>query len=157
MDPNILAFAWIVWIALILIFGVIEVFTLDFTFLMLAVGSVGGLLASLFGAPWWVQILVAAVLAIVLIFAVRPSLLRALRSGGDATPSNVDALLGLAATATRPFVDGDGEAKLANGETWTARMVPSYASIPVQLGDRLEVVAIEGATAIVQPKERTAS
>ena len=57
-SQTVIQFAWIVWLALALIFVVVEVFTLDFTFLMLAVGSVGGLLASLFGAEWWVQILV---------------------------------------------------------------------------------------------------
>ena len=74
-------FAWVIWLALILIFIVIEVFTLDFTFLMLAVGSVGGLLSSFAPIPFWLQIVITAVLAVLLIFAVRPPLLRRLRSG----------------------------------------------------------------------------
>ena len=58
---DITSFAWIVWLVLILVFVIIEMLTLDFVFLMIAVGSVGGLLSGLFGAPWWLQIIIAAV------------------------------------------------------------------------------------------------
>jgi hypothetical protein len=54
-------YAWIVWLAIILIFGIIELTTLDFTFLMLATGSLGGLVSGLLGAPWWLQIIIAGV------------------------------------------------------------------------------------------------
>lgn len=151
---ELLQFAWIVWVALILVFGVIEIFTLDLTFLMLALGSVGGLVASLFEAPWWLQIIVAAAVALLLLLLVRPPLLRALRSGGDETPTNVDALLGMSATATRAFESGAGEVKLANGERWTARLLPADVGVDVRAGDRVTVVAIEGATAVVEPNER---
>ena len=42
--------AWVAWLALILVFLIVEVLTLDFTFLMLAIGSFGGLIAGLVGA-----------------------------------------------------------------------------------------------------------
>lgn len=148
---TVVHFAWIVWIALVLIFLVVEVFTLDMTFLMLAIGSVGGLLSSLFGTPVWAQFVIAVVLALLLIFLLRPPLLRALQKGGDPTPTNVEALLGLSATVTRAFVAGAGTAKLANGETWTARSVPQASDFPLAVGDRVTVVAIDGATAVVEP------
>jgi membrane protein implicated in regulation of membrane protease activity len=114
------------------------------------------LLASLFGAGWWLQIIVAAVLSLALLFLVRPPLLRALRSGGDPTPSNVDALLGAEGAASTAFVDGAGQVKLVNGETWSARLTGIASDNPVTIGDHVRVVAIEGATAIVEPTERTA-
>lgn len=89
-------YAWILWLALILIFVIVEMITLEFTFLMLAVGSVGGLVTGLIGAPFWIQVPVAAILAALLLFTVRPPLLRLLKRGGDPTPSGADALLGLA-------------------------------------------------------------
>jgi membrane protein implicated in regulation of membrane protease activity len=150
---EINAIAWVVWLALILVFLVIEIFTLDFTFLMLAVASVGGVISSLLGVPWFLQLVIVGVLAIVLLFAVRPPLIHALRKGGDPTPSNVDALIGLKGTVTTAFDDGAGHAKLANGETWTARSV-GHDDLP--LGDKVVVVAIEGATAVVAPMERNA-
>jgi membrane protein implicated in regulation of membrane protease activity len=43
--------------------------------------------------------------------------------------------------------------KLANGETWTARL-SGDASQPLETGDPVLVIAIEGATAVVVPAER---
>jgi membrane protein implicated in regulation of membrane protease activity len=144
-------FAWVIWIALILIFVVIEAFTLDFTFLMLALGSVGGLVSSLLGADLWLQLVITAALAILLIFALRPPLLRRLRHGEDPTPSNLDALTGMRATVQKDFADGVGHVKLANGETWTARTI---GGVGLDEGQKVIVTAIEGATAVVEPEER---
>jgi len=147
-------YAWVAWIALILVFVIVEVTTLEFTFLMLAIGSVGGLLAGLFGAPWWLQAIIAGVLAVLLLFTVRPPLLRALRRGGDPTPSNVEALLGLRGTVVVPIGSDAGQVKLSNGETWTLRT--TGPAITLALGETVAVVAIDGATAVVAPIERTA-
>lgn len=141
---------WVLWLALILVFVIIEVFTLDFTFLMLAGGSLGGLVAHFLTAPLWAQIVAAGVLAILLLFVVRPPLLRAFRKGGDPTPSNVEALLGLTGTVVKEFADGRGQVKLANGETWTARLADDVAGELVE-GERIVVQRIEGATAVVVP------
>ena len=150
-------YGWIFWVALILIFVIIEVTTVDFTFLMLAVGSVGGLITGLIGAPWWAQVLIAGVLTLILLFLVRPALHRALNRGDPAPATNVAALLGLGGTVTNDFVDGNGYVKLTNGETWTARLSSSTQSSPVETGERVVVTAIEGATAVVAPVERNAS
>jgi membrane protein implicated in regulation of membrane protease activity len=147
-------YAWIVWLALILVFGIIELTTLEFTFLMLAVGSLGGLLSGLFGLPWWAQIMVAAVLSLLLLFALRPALLRALKRGGDPARSNVDALLGLSGTVTNDFSGNANHVKLSNGETWTAKLLSDDRALVE--GERVIVSAIDGATAVVVPVERTA-
>jgi membrane protein implicated in regulation of membrane protease activity len=158
MNGDVISsWAWIVWIALILLFAVIEMLSLDFTFLMLSLGSVGGLVSGLLGAPWWVQIIVAGVLAVILLFGVRPPLHRRLHRGGDPAKSNVDALLGQAGTVVRRFADGAGQVKLANGETWTSRVQTGSAAPALDEGDRVVVIAIEGATAVVAPAERTVS
>lgn len=141
---------WVLWLALILIFVIIEVFTLDFTFLMLAGGSLGGLVAHFLTAPLWAQVVAAGVLAIVLLFLVRPPLLRSFRKGEDPTPSNVDALLGLTGAVVKEFFDGRGQVKLANGETWTARLADD-ATGSLTEGARVVVQRIEGATAVVVP------
>ncbi|MCU1513363.1 MAG: NfeD family protein [Microbacteriaceae bacterium] len=152
----ITTYAWIFWLALILVFVIVEVATVDFTFLMLAIGSIGGLDSGLFGLPWWAQVVIAGVLSIVLIFFVRPPLQRAMHKGGDLTPSNVEALLGLSGVVSLAFVDGHGQIKLSNGETWTAQLSGLTENRPVEAGERVVVTAIEGATAVVLPAERTA-
>jgi len=151
------SYGWIIWLALILIFGIIEVTTLEFTFLMLAVGSLGGLLSGLVGLPWWAQIIVAAILSVLLLFAVRPALLRTLKRGADPALSNVEALLGLAGVVTNDFSGNANHVKLANGETWTAKLSSLLEDRPLVEGERVIVTAIEGATAVVVPAERTAS
>jgi membrane protein implicated in regulation of membrane protease activity len=146
-------YAWIFWLALILIFVIIEVTTVDFTFLMIAVGSLGGLIVGLFGVPWGYQVVAAGVIAILLLFLVRPPLQRALKRGGDHARSNVDALMGLTGTVVVDFNGKAGTVKLANGETWTAKLAGA-PDTPLEEGDRVVVTAIEGATAIVAPAER---
>jgi membrane protein implicated in regulation of membrane protease activity len=152
VEPDVItSWAWVFWLGLILLFVIIEVNTLEFTFLMLALGSVGGLVAGLVGAPWWAQLIIAAVLALLLLFFVKPPLLHALRKGADPARSNVDALLGLGGSVTVDFRSGSGLVKLANGETWTARAADGVAGPELREGARVVVTAIEGATAVVVP------
>jgi membrane protein implicated in regulation of membrane protease activity len=141
-------FAWIGWIVLIAIFLVIEMLTLDFTFLMLGIGGLAGLIADLFTAPIWLQVVIAAVVAALLIFLLRPPLLRRLRRGEDPTPTNVAALLGLGGLVVATVTPVGGQVKLANGETWTARVDEPLALEP---GVAVRVVRIDGATALVRP------
>jgi membrane protein implicated in regulation of membrane protease activity len=149
--------SWVFWLAIILIFIIVEVMSLEFTFLMLAVGSLGGLVAGLIGAPWWVQIIVAGVLSLILLFFVRPPLLRTLRKGADPARSNVDALLGLQGTVVVAFDDGRGQVKLANGETWTSRLADGSGEHALSEGEKVVVSAIDGATAVVLPAARPAA
>jgi membrane protein implicated in regulation of membrane protease activity len=149
---EITSFAWLVWLGLILLFLVIEVFTLDFTFLMIAIGSLGGLLSSLIGVPWFLQILIAAALSLLLIFAVRPSLIKRLRRNSDPALTLVAALIGARGVVSTSFIGGQGHVKLSNGEVWTARVDVASEIAPV-IGDHVVVIAIEGATAIVELDE----
>lgn len=149
-------YAWIGWLVLILVFAIIEVFTLEMTFLMLALGSVGGLVSGLFGIPWWAQFIVAAILALALILTLRPPLLRALRRGGDPARSNVDALIGGDGTVVRTVDPSGGQVRLRNGEVWTARLSPVTEHRDVAVGEVVLVTGIDGATAVVVPFERSA-
>ena len=152
MDADVItSWAWVFWLGLILLFIIVEVNTLEFTFLMLALGSVGGLVAGLVGAPWWAQLIIAAVLAIALLFFVKPPLLHALRKGADPARSNVHALLGLGGAVTVEFRGGSGQVKLSNGDIWTARIADGADPAALDEGTRIVVTAIEGATAVVVP------
>lgn len=151
MPADVLtSWAWVFWLALILVFLIIEVLTLSFVFLMVAVGSLGGLVAGLIGAPWWVQLIVAAVLSLLLLFFVRPPLLRLTHRGADPARSNVDRLIGASGTVVKVFDDGSGQVKLSNGETWTAKP-PRHSTSPLVEGETVHVDLIEGATAVVSP------
>ena len=105
-------FAWIGWLVLILVFLVIEMLTLDFTFLMLSIGGVAGLGSDLLGAPIWLQVIIAGAVAVVLILVLRPPLLKRLRRGEDPTPTNVDALVGLSGQVMSTVTAHGGQVKL---------------------------------------------
>jgi len=156
MLVDLTQYLWILWLALVVLFVIIELLTLEFTFLMIAAGTlIGGLGANLLGWVWWVQIGLAAVISALLIFTIRPLLLMTLHKGGDKTPSNIDALYGQGARVMRDFAEGSGIVKLDNGETWTARLAASAASEPLFEGDRAIVTRIDGAVAEVVPLTTT--
>jgi membrane protein implicated in regulation of membrane protease activity len=153
MDAFVGEYAWIVWLVLILLFVTIEMVTLDLTFLMIAVGSLGALLSALLGVPWWLQLLIAAGLTFTLLLGIRPPLLRLLKRGGDPAKTNVDALLGLDGRVVSTIGATGGQVRLANGETWTARLSPGTNGV-AEPGERVLVTEIDGATAVVIPAER---
>ncbi|MFJ4174362.1 NfeD family protein [Microbacterium sp. NPDC089696] len=140
--------AWIGWLVLIALFLVIEMLTLDFTFLMLSFGSAVGLVTDLVGLPAWAQVIIAAVAAAAFILLLRPPLLRRLHRGEDPTKSNVDALLDLRGIALQDVTQISGQVKLSNGDTWTAR---SLSAVAIPQGSPVAISAINGATAIVRP------
>ncbi|MFD1722607.1 NfeD family protein [Amnibacterium endophyticum] len=152
MFPDLFAYTWLLWLVIAVGAVVLELLTLNLVFLMIAIGSlVGGLGTWLLGWSWPLQVVAAAVLSGLLVFAVRPLLYRLLVHGREPHRTNVDALSGMSARATTVFAEGTGYARLANGETWTARLDDAHEHAEVGAGARLTVVAIEGATAVVAP------
>ncbi|GAA2753733.1 NfeD family protein [Amnibacterium kyonggiense] len=152
MFPDLFAYTWVLWLVITVVAVVLELVTLSLVFAMIAVGSlVGGLGTWLLGWPAPLQVVAAAVLSALLVFLIRPVLYRALVAGKPRQLTNVDALHGMSARATASFVDGTGYARLANGETWTARLDAHHEHEPVAVGARLTVIGIDGATAVVAP------
>ena len=153
---DLTQYLWIIWLVFVIICVIIEVVTLEFTFLMIAAGSLlGGLGLNLIGAEWWVQVGAAAILSALLLFTIRPLLLQTLRKGSDPAKSNVDALYGMRARVLLPVTDTGGQVKLANGETWTARLAADLTDhLSLGEGDRVVVTCVDGATVEVAPEER---
>lgn len=156
MLPDLTTYLWILWLALAVLFVIIELITLEFTFLMLAAGTLlGGLGTNLLGGPWWLQVGLAAVFSALLLFTIRPLLLRALKRSSPVTLTNVDALVGMPARVVAPFLDGAGSVKLDNGETWTARLGPALTDADLTVGASAVVLAVRGATVEVAPPTPT--
>ena len=151
MMPDLTQYLWIVWLVLALLFVIVELLTLEFTFLMLAAGAlIGGLGVNLLGGPWWLQVGAAAAISALLLFTIRPLLLRALRRSSGDVKTNVDALYGIDGRVVAAFVEGDGSVKLDNGETWTARAASGILDADLELGTRVTVYAVRGATVEVR-------
>jgi membrane protein implicated in regulation of membrane protease activity len=135
---------WTLWTGLALILGIIETTTLDLVFLMLAVGAAGGAVVAAVGAPFLVQALAAIAVSVGMLGVVRPIAKRHLHQP-ITERTGVAALVGRRAIVLERVDGTGGRVKLA-GEVWSAR---SYDGSVIEAGASVDVVEIQGATALV--------
>lgn len=137
--------AWVWWLIGAVALGIPLVLTAMPEFGMFAVGAVAAAItAGLGGGVVW-QVLVFAVVSVALIAVVRPIAARH-RSAQPGLASGIDALKGRQAEVLERVDGRNGRIKLA-GEVWSARSLDSAQAYEV--GQQVDVVEIEGATAIV--------
>jgi len=140
---------WLWWVGAALLFGILEMASLDLVFAMLAGGAVAGAIAYALGAPVWLQCVVAAVCALLMLFVLRPWLLHRLRERVDLVETNAAALVGREAVALSTVTPEGGRVKIG-GEVWSARVADEGAA-PIPPGAPVRVARIDGATAVVAP------
>jgi membrane protein implicated in regulation of membrane protease activity len=140
---------WAAWLGFAVVLGLVEVTTLDLTFLMLSAGAVAAAGAAAIGLPFALQAVVAIVVAIGMLGVVRPVAIRHLRTPA-AIRTGTDALVGSAAVALERVDANGGQVKL-KGEVWSARTYDPH--VVIEAGRNVEVVQIDGATAIVYESE----
>ncbi len=136
------------WFIGAILLGIAEIFTLDLMLIMLAGGAIAAGTAALLGAPVWLSIMIFCLVAALLLFTLRPYLLKALRARGEVVETNAAALVGKFARTIDDVTATSGRVKLV-GEVWSARVADGVDSIPEDT--QVTVVAINGATAIVAP------
>jgi membrane protein implicated in regulation of membrane protease activity len=141
--------AWAAWLVTALVLGGIEMTTLDLTFLMLAAGAGAGAVAAGVGASFFLSAIVAALTAVAMLAVVRPTALRHLRTPTDSR-TGVAALVGREAVVVERTDAHTGRIKLA-GEIWSARSFDPH--IAIEPGRHVDVVQIDGATAVVYESE----
>jgi len=138
---------WLLWLAVALTAGVIEMLSLDFFFLMLGGGALVASAAAALDAPGPLQVIVFAVASGALLLLARPSLKRWAQNT-PSVPMNMAALIGREARVLETVTDRAGQVKL-NGEVWSARAAPGH--LQLEVGSDVHVVQIDGATAVVVP------
>jgi membrane protein implicated in regulation of membrane protease activity len=142
-------FDWVAWLGLAVVFGIIEVTSLDLVFAMLAAGAVAGAATAVVTDNAIVQVILALAVAVAMLFIVRPIALRHLRTPA-ALRTGVAALVGEKGLVLEPVNGENGRIRL-KGEVWSARTYdPSHTIEP---GRHVEVVQIDGATAVVYESE----
>jgi len=112
---------------------------------MLAVGAVAAAVVAGLGGDAVMQVAVFAVVSVALIAVVRPIAARH-RSQRPQLATGVEALKGKQAVVLERVDGSGGRIKLA-GEVWSARALNS--ELAYEVGQEVDVVDIEGATAIV--------
>lgn len=137
---------WLWWVGAALALGLIEIASLDLVFSMLALAAVASATAAYFGVGFVGQVFVFIITALLLLAVLRPVALRKLKPPEEGQLTNTAAHVGRTALVLNEVTDTTGLVKLA-GEEWTARTEPGVTIPP---GARVNVVRIEGATAIVQ-------
>ena len=133
------------WILVAIICGAIEIFTVGFWFLWLAIAGVIVALLVRFGLlpALEIQLLVFALLTLLLIIFTRPLVVKFVKSNDKV--SNVKALIGQHGITLTSIVPMQfGQVKV-NGEIWTA-----VAEEELEENTRVEVMGIDGVKLIVK-------
>lgn len=140
---------WIIWLIVAAVLGVIEVVTTTLAFGLLGLAALIAAVAGMAGAHADVQF-GAFVLASVLGLAVaRPLALRHIRHP-PLLRSGTAALIGRPAIVLEDVGPHNGRVRIG-GEEWSARSYDESTIIPA--GTTVDVLQIEGATALVYPRE----
>ncbi|MFF9062840.1 NfeD family protein [Streptomyces sp. NPDC101213] len=137
--------AWVWWLVGAAALGIPLVVTAMPEFGMFAVGAVAAAVAAALGFDVVAQVLVFVVVSVALIAVVRPIAARH-SAQRPQFASGVDALKGKQAVVLERVDGSGGRIKLA-GEIWSARALDTDRTYEV--GQEVDVVDIEGATAIV--------
>mgnify|MGYP003780497203 FL=1 len=126
---------------------VIEILTVDLLFASLAFSALLAAGANALGFNVVIQGIVFGLGAIGSLMFLRPIALRHLKKKPADHATNIEALIGAPAMTLSGITEHDGLVKLS-GETWSARSNTGE----IEVGSQVEVVAIEGATAVVKRK-----
>lgn len=135
------------WLATAGALLVVEMLTVDLLFASLAFSALMAAGANALGFDMATQGIVFGIAAALSLFILRPIALRHLKKRPTDYATNVEALIGAPAVALTQIDDLTGQVKLS-GEVWSARSESGL----INPDARVEVVAIEGATAVVRQK-----
>lgn len=141
--------AAVVWLALIVVFLLIEASTVTLVSTWFAVGALAALIAGLLNAPVWLQVMVFVLVSAAALSALRPLVRRYVTP--KITKTNVDAVVGSTGLVTVAIdnVSAVGQVKLG-AMYWTAR---STAGNRIPEGTLVQVDRIEGVKVFVTPVE----
>jgi membrane protein implicated in regulation of membrane protease activity len=139
---------WILWIVAACILGIGEMHTGSLYLLPFAVGAALAGVVSLLGVGSLLAVLVFVLASVIVFGALRP-VARRHRRLPPAIRTGAAALVGRRAMVLERIAndEGVGCVKIDGGEVWTARSYDEDEVINV--GERVEVVEIKGATALV--------
>jgi membrane protein implicated in regulation of membrane protease activity len=138
--------AWLAWAIAAVLLAIGEIFTPGLFFLgPVALAAAAAAVVAGVGASVWIQIVVFAAGALASLAFLRPIARAHLRMPA-AMRTGTAALVGARAVVLQR-VDADGGRVRIGGEEWSARSyMPDQV---VEAGEQVEVVRIEGATALV--------
>ena len=141
--------SWLAWLVLAALLGAAELMTATLAFGLLAVAALAAAIVSGVGLGLPLQLGAFAITAGVGLGVVRPLAARHIRQPA-VLRSGTAALVGRSATVVEQVTAHGGQVRIG-GEVWSARSYDESQVIPVD--STVDVFAIEGATALVHPRE----
>ncbi|GLW97487.1 NfeD family protein [Microtetraspora sp. NBRC 16547] len=141
--------SWIIWLVLAAGLGVAEIFTLTAALGLISVAALLTAGVAAIGFPIGIQLVVFIAASVAGVAGVRPIARRHLTQA-PARQFGVPALVGRPAYVTQEVTGRDGRVRIG-GEEWSARAYDETLVIPA--GATVDVIEIEGATALVYPRE----
>jgi len=140
---------WIIWIILAVVLGVAEIFTVTAALGLLGAAALLTAATAAIGLPVPLQLLVFALSSTAGLIVIRPIAMRHIRQP-QLQRFGVEALLGRQAYVVSEVTGRDGRVRIG-GEEWSARAYDETLVIP--MGATVDVIEIEGATALVYPRD----
>ena len=147
MIDYILSNLWLVWLVLAVVFLILEVASFDFFVTCFAIGAIGGMIGAFLGVPLWCQALLWAVISVLSLWLVRPSLVRRLHSSGEERASNADALIGAAGIVIETIPAGSHGYVKIDGDEWRSVSADGQT---IEKGTRVRVKARESIVLTVE-------
>lgn len=136
----------IMWIALAVVFAIIEAATAQIVTIWFAVGSVGSIIANVLGANSTGQLIVFVALSVLTLIIARPYLKKFTKT--QVQPTNVDMCIGQQAVITEDIDNILGTGRVVIRDiTWTAR---SANGEKIPKGSLVIIESIEGVKLIVR-------
>lgn len=137
------------WVALIVVFLIIEALTVQLVTIWFAAGAGGALVANMLHAPEWLQWVVFIVVSVVLLLATRPLVKKFVKK--RVQPTNADRNVGREGIVIEAIdnIAAKGQVEVS-GEVWTAR---SKDDVSIPEGQQVVIHSIEGVKLIVSAKE----
>ena len=140
---------WQYWLIGGIALCILEMFTGDFVLLGLGFAAIGSGLATYAGASTNLQLITFGIIALTIIFGIRPVAKKHLYKRSDPRLSNAKAMIGQTATVIMPITGPHGAGRVAFGsEEWRA-IASDTGDFPS--GTTVRIESIDGATLIVSP------
>lgn len=140
----------IMWMALVIIFLVVELVTVGLTTIWLAGGALAAFILAAVGAGFWLQLAAFFAVSFVLIYFTRPFAMKYLNP--RRTRTNTEELIGEVVKVIERIDNREAEGRaLVKGLEWSARAVSD--DMIIEKDTLVKIVRIEGVKLIVEPVE----
>lgn len=137
----------VLWLIAMIVLLIIEAVVPGLISIWFALGALAALVAALFHAPFWLQVVWFLVVSVLTLLLTRPFVKKYVNN--RVTPTNADMVIGKEAVVTEAIdnLQEKGAVRL-EGKIWTARMANDNAG--AEVGETVRILRIEGVKLIAE-------